>query len=534
MDLRRLSPARTALRLILTACLAAFMAPSRGSSAVEQWGVAEIILQGPSEGNPFTDVELSAVFLKEGRTFKASGFYDGAGVYRIRFMPDRPGVWEYTTHSNRRELDGKTGRIEVMPPSPGNHGPVRVRNEFHFAYEDGTRYVPIGTTCYAWTHQMESLEAQTLETLAHSPFNKIRMCVFPKSYTYNRAEPPRYPFEGTPPKTWDFSRFNPDFFRHLEDRIERLRDLGIEADVILLHPYDEGRWGFDRMPAEADDRYLRYVVARLSAYRNVWWSLANEWDFMKEKRESDWDRMLMVVRDADPYNHLRSIHNGTLIYNHSQPWITHASIQNGSATKDYGRAVLYRDVYRKPIVFDEVCYEGNLPDRWGHLSAQEMVDAFWQGTIAGTYVGHGETYLSPDEVIWWSKGGVLHGQSPPRIAFLRKIIEEGPSHGLEPIDKWQGSPSVGKRGEYYLFYFGREAPKVWPFKIPRTRMNEPMTFQVDVIDAWDMTVTPVEGTFTVTPSDRYTFACPERPSIPLPGKPYTAVRLRRVSDAKTP
>jgi len=34
------------------------------------------------------------------------------------------------------------------------------------------------------------------------------------------------------------------------------------------------------MPAAADDRYLRYVIARLAAYRNVWWSLANEYDFL--------------------------------------------------------------------------------------------------------------------------------------------------------------------------------------------------------------------------------------------------------------
>ena len=33
--------------------------------------------------------------------------------------------------------------------------------------------------------------------------------------------------------------------------------------------------------AAVDDRYLRYVVARLAAYRNVWWSLANEYDFRK-------------------------------------------------------------------------------------------------------------------------------------------------------------------------------------------------------------------------------------------------------------
>ena len=26
------------------------------------------------------------------------------------------------------------------------------------------------------------------------------------------------------------------------------------------------------------EKYVRYMIARLSAYRNVWWSLANEWD----------------------------------------------------------------------------------------------------------------------------------------------------------------------------------------------------------------------------------------------------------------
>ena len=171
---------------------------------------------------------------------------------------------------------------------------------FHFAYADGTSYFPIGTTCYAWVHQGDALEEQTLATLKHAPFNKLRMCVFPKYYAYNQDEPPRYPFAGTPPRDWDFTRFNPAFFRHLERRIGQLRDLGIEADLILFHPYDKGHWGFDRMEPAADDRYLRYLVARLAAFRNVWWSLANEWDFMEEKQESDWDRMFQVVQASRP------------------------------------------------------------------------------------------------------------------------------------------------------------------------------------------------------------------------------------------
>ncbi|NIO15168.1 MAG: DUF5060 domain-containing protein, partial [Xanthomonadales bacterium] len=68
------------------------------------------------------------------------------------------------------------------------------------------------------------------------------------------------------------------------------------------------------MPAAADDRYLRYAVARLAAYRNVWWSMANEWDFMGEKRDADWDRYFRIVQEYDPYQHLRSIHNGRRWY----------------------------------------------------------------------------------------------------------------------------------------------------------------------------------------------------------------------------
>ncbi len=62
-----------------------------------------------------------------------------------------------------RWQDGQ--RSPPSRPSAGNHGPVRVRYATHFGYEDGTPYVPIGTTGYAWTHQGDRLEEQTLATL---------------------------------------------------------------------------------------------------------------------------------------------------------------------------------------------------------------------------------------------------------------------------------------------------------------------------------------------------------------------------------
>ena len=80
--------------------------------------------------------------------------------------------------------------------------------------------------------------------------------------------------------------------------------------------------------AEADDRYLRYIVARLAAYRNVWWSMANEFDLMEDKSMADWDRFFRVVQESDPYQHLRAIHNCRGFYDHAKPWVTHQSIQH--------------------------------------------------------------------------------------------------------------------------------------------------------------------------------------------------------------
>ena len=70
--------------------------------------------------------------------------------------------------------------------------------------------------------------------------------------------------------------------------------------------------------------------------------------------------------------------------------LTHTSIQDEAPVEDFGRASIVRGVYRKPVIFDEVCYEGNLASRWGRLSGPEMLHRIWQGLIAGTYVTHGE------------------------------------------------------------------------------------------------------------------------------------------------
>jgi hypothetical protein len=240
--------------------------------------------------------------------------------------------------------------------------------------------------------------------------------------------------------------------------------------------------------------------------------------------ESRWDHMGELLAAEDPYAHLRSVHFSHHIYDYNKPWVTHASIQNGSAVQDFGRAVLYRDVYNKPVVFDEVCYEGGVPDRWGRLTAEEMTAEFWHGTIDGTYVGHGDTF-GGDQYNWISRGGTLVGHSPERIAFLKKILEEGPASGIDPVDKWQDVHTGGVGGSYYLIYFGTEKPTEWLFDLPKNGLRAGMNFKVDVIDTWNMTIKPVDRTFKIITDDRYRYHAEGLPKIPLPGTPYMALRI---------
>jgi hypothetical protein len=484
-------------------------ATTNAPDQIEKWGVYELTLQGPQHGNPFVDVSLEAEFSFEGRVVRTLGFYDGQGIYRIRFMPDVEGKWTYRTNSNARSLCGLTGQLICTAPTEGNHGPVRVKNTYHFAYEDGTPYIPVGTTSYVWTHQGDELEEKTLATLKSAPFNKMRMCVFPKSYQFNANEPVYYPYEGSAPEDWDYTRFNPAFFQHLENRIADLGKLGIEADLILFHGYD--RWGFSEMSKSQDDRYLRYLTARLSAYRHVWWSLANEYDLMWKKETEDWERFAGIITENDPYHHLISIHNCFGFYDYNRPWITHCSIQRVDVYRTAENTNDWREQWQKPIVIDECAYEGNIDQGWGNISGQEMVRRFWEGAVRGGYVGHGETYLNDEDILWWSKGGELYGSSPERIGFLRKIMEEGPTEGLNPLKSEWDVPSAGVPDEYYLYYYGFNQPSFRQYS-----MKPGIRYKVDVIDTWNMTVHEQDGTYEGA------FR------IELPGTPYIAVRFRKI------
>jgi hypothetical protein len=129
---------------------------------------------------------------------------------------------------------------------------------------------------------------------------------------------------------------------------------------------------------------------------------------------------------------------------------------------------------------------------------------------------------------------VLKGQSPARLAFLKKVLDDSSAEGIEPIDKWQVANIGGQPAKYYLIYFGKQTPTNWVFEIPKPpssviKSAEVLKFTAEVLDTWNMTVTPVPGKFTLRKKDNYTFADKDGRSIALPGKQYQAIRIKRIS-----
>lgn len=511
---------------------------------MRKYEIFELTFRGKEPQGSQVKVNLRAVFTMNGTKTDVKGFYAGNNTYKVRFLPQQTGIciWKVITDLH---LEGKMeGQEECLEAAAGSHGPVCAKG-LHFQYDDGTRYLPFGTTVYALIHQNKELVDQTMDTLKSSPFNKIRFCVFPKHYDFNHNEPELFAFEKEG-ENWDYDHPCFQFWDELEKRISELQVMGIEADLILFHGYD--RWGFSLMSREESLTYLDYAMRRLCAFPNIWWSLANEYEVLVRFEPQRWYDISAFIQENDPYRHLLSIHNFLKFWDFHNSAVTHCSIQDSNVV----RVPELQKEYRKPVIFDECCYEGNICHPWGSLSGFELVNRFWTACTMGGYCSHGETFMNPDEILWWSKGGVLHGESPARIAFLRGILEELPGdldysesmlelscregifpEGADPqtVSLFQMIRGVinsvsevraqghfdkeriisGHCGEEaYLRYFARQCACEGDLELP-----ESGNYNVEVIDVWEMTrktvLKNVHGLVTV----------------PMPGKEGIAILAKK-------
>jgi hypothetical protein len=483
-----------------------------------QYETLELTYSGPKLQDDLVHTDMKAVFQLNGRQTECMGFYAGDGIYKVRYLPLETGELRYRVSGPAEDA----GTMMISGPDSMHHGPVRTSGTV-FRYEDGTCYLPFGTTAYALLHQPQERIDETMETMRKSPFNKIRFCVFPKHFPFNTNEPKLFPFEKDGSGKFNVHRPCMKFWDEMEQWIRQLAAMGTEADLILFHPYD--CWGFSHLCFDECLLYLDYLTRRLSAFPNVWWSLANEYDQLEDFETGWWDAFASYITEHSPVRHLLSNHDFTRPWDFDHPACTHVCLQSSDA---YRIPSLLKK-YGKPVVFDEMGYEGNIPYPWGNLSGFEMVNRIWKAVCFGGYGTHGETFMedmNDEQTLWWSKGGKLKGQSEERIGFLKQILEEFPDvpvlqipkehtdirsreelrkairdhvPGIADVPGWRAqlhdsdediarvsdmgiAPVISSGNRRYLKYFGDMCTIYGDMDLPEDHI-----YTIEVIDVWNMT-----------------------------------------------
>jgi hypothetical protein len=450
---------RSAVVLLL---LAAGVAPA---GTVEQYQAHDFVFRAAAVGNPF-DVELAGEFTGPGGArLRVPGFYDGEGVWKIRFSPTHLGEWSLRTTSSLAELNGKaeTGILCVSNRHPNIHGVLKVdaAHPHHFVYEDGTRYFLLGYEAdWLWAPGMKDpdrkLMHRLIDLMAARGFNHVLVNVYAydtswapgKSCEYDYGPAEMYPWEGTNQQP-DHSRLNPRFFQLYDGMMEALRDQGIVAHVMLKVYNKKVNWPPEG--SKEEERYFHYVVARYQAYGNLVWDFSKE--SYKEKDKALQSRLLDLVRRVDAYQHLTTAHDDDA-YEWNPELSRNIDFRTDQQHSHYAEMIRFDRARRAcPILNAEFGYEygvENLPNpkHPNQCDWQELLRRAYHIYFAG---GYGVYYYN--NTAW----DVIKPDPEPPGAMAWQVLKDSlsvlPYWRMEPADQFAvGGPCLALPGEAYAFY----------------------------------------------------------------------------------
>jgi hypothetical protein len=281
--------------------------------------------------NPFLDVALDAEFMApSGARFTMPGFYDGPAydggrTWRIRFSPGEAGPWRYQFQAFPADPElTRSGTFEVA--SRGTRGFLKATpgEAWGFRYESGEPVFLLGDTVYnlfAETYLGNDIRP-FLQRRAGQGFNLLRMSLvvlpFCPPNAYTRWSDRRiWPWGGS--DWWpQFDRFNLDYFRSIDETVRLVDEAGLGIEMIMEFPGLGSPFvRREIFPAEWEELWIRYLVARYDAYSSVYfWNLSNEYEYLtnefRHTQISDrWAiRTARLVKRLAPHGHPVAVHSG--------------------------------------------------------------------------------------------------------------------------------------------------------------------------------------------------------------------------------
>lgn len=417
--------------------------------------------------NPFRVRFTATVNGPSGDSFELPGFYDGAGVWKVRVSGSSEGSWSLRTHSDLPALEGRSADFKCVANSNAKvHGTLRIdpRHPRHFLFEDGQRFYMLGYECdWLWSLDFTDPKLPTVNSLldkvAEHGFNYVILNSYAHDTTWRPGKsgdddygpPPAYAWEGTNEQP-DHGRLNVAYWQHYDRVIEALHQRGIMAHILLKVYNKKVKWP-ERGSAE-DDLFFRSMIARYAAYPNVLW------DFSKEAHnEKDLQYKLVrlrFVRAGDPYQHLITVHDDNANYD-AGAFDGVADYRSDQQHSKFRETLLaQRQLRAWPVANVEFGYEHGPdgPNDKTYRAAQapeEFVRRAWEIAMAGGYTAYYYTYTAWD---------VLRPAHTPRgyayFKLLKDFFESTRYWELEPTD---GISSAGwalaNPGLEYVVYVDR-------------------------------------------------------------------------------
>ncbi|MBN1672588.1 MAG: DUF4038 domain-containing protein [Kiritimatiellae bacterium] len=425
-----------------------------GRADVPRYDIHEIVLTAAKTyANPFADVAVRTRFVApSGRELAVPGYHDGGNTWRVRIAPDEEGAWRFRTESVDPGLNGREGAFQCV--ASGSTGFLR-RHPKHpgaFAWDDGTPFFHLGDTCY----NLPMLDRDTqrrpyLDTRAGQGFNLVR-------FTLYRHSQETWPFGGNPNEP-DPDRYNPGFFRAVDEILRDLQARNMCAELILEQFYTGVMCRPELWTAGRERAWLDYVVARYAAFTNVaYWTLTNEYEVYPDGQyrfdcpgDVDWARnTARHVRGLDPFGHMIAVHP-----DRSDPIVgdlfgpgdafdiimrqTHGERRDVGGYSDGSGAGMERTVqkdlrWHKPVVVAEFGYEYNGHTKKGVNTSTDLLRRHaWRIVMGGGHLSAGfrGTVFNFTDVMTFdiTNNG---GAGAEQMSFLKRFMSECAFWRLRP------------------------------------------------------------------------------------------------------
>ncbi|MGF7140602.1 pectate lyase [Roseimarinus sediminis] len=378
--------------------------------------------------NRFTNVDLLVQYqAPSGRVVDFMGFYDGnadgsgsfaeGAAWKMRFMPDEPGLWNYVY----RWSDGTPGGHGSFYCTTQNAGKGIIKpykkNPYWFAYNGNE---PVYLKSYYETghgslgQDFDWLTKNVYQKLLDNDYNHLQvnwllsLCCFGQYYQ-----------DGPEPETLDLALFSDEnitetmnlaVWQRMEQHMNWLneRNVGVHMFLGVDGSRNDGpEW--ENLNDEERDFYVKYMVARLAPYANL-----AGWNFVWEvpgDREDFELAYMRLIKKYDVFDHLTTYEDECPRENfYHLPEYSFAAVENHRIVFE-DKSLERKHLWREPWTHHVACLlgyrgkpvfmsEGNALWRryWHQRSGADQDDlrrAAWACATAGasfTWNGHASEY----------------------------------------------------------------------------------------------------------------------------------------------